>query len=107
MKIRIFLPTDDALEPFPFGEFEFDVMPCAGDILRFTDLEDADYPVEQSGFIQADKAFTGAVWLGPPRQRSGMLDAAAEPDDAAARDARADATEIPDADIVEPARDRA
>jgi hypothetical protein len=83
MRVRVFLPADETLEQFPFGEFEFDVMPLEGQILRFTDLEDADYPIEQVGFIQDGESFVGAVWLGPPRPRSGSLEGSAELDEEA------------------------
>jgi len=73
MKVRVFLPTDEALEPFAFGEFAFEAMPSEGQILRFTELETADYPIVQVGFIQDGETFTASVWLGPPQPRSGSL----------------------------------
>lgn len=78
MKVRIFLPTDEALEPFSFGDFGFEAMPCEGQILRFKELEDADYPIVQVGFIQEAETFTAAVGLGPPRPRSCSLGAIQE-----------------------------
>lgn len=83
MKVRVFLPTDEALEPFAYGEFDFDVMPMEGHILRFADFEDVDYPVEQVGYIQVEHAFVGAAWLGPPRPNATRLSEAVEPKEAA------------------------
>lgn len=74
MKVRIFLPADETLQQFPFGEFEFDVMPQEGNVLRLADLEGAEDPVERVGFIQEGEHFVGAVWLGPPRPLAGMVE---------------------------------
>lgn len=68
MEVRVFLPSEPPLEPFPYGDFAFDTMPQEGNILQFADLPGANYPVEQVGFIQEGKSFIGAVWLGEPRK---------------------------------------
>lgn len=83
VKVRVFLPTDEALEPFAYGEFEFDTMPLEGQILRFADFDGVDYPVEQVGYIQVERAFIGAVWLGPPRPYVNHSFETAEPKESA------------------------
>lgn len=92
MRVRIFLPMDDALEPFAFGEFHFDTMPQVGQVLRLADFEDAEYPVERVGFIQEDEHFVGAVWLGPPRPRMGLLAIAEKDASLAGDETKPDAT---------------
>ncbi len=73
MKVFVFLPGDGLLEPFPYGQFDFDVMPQAGQFLQFTELEGADYPVERVGYIQDENAFIGAIWLGGPIKRESLV----------------------------------
>jgi hypothetical protein len=63
MKVRVFIYTGEEGEEYSGQDFEFEVMPQAGQSLRFTEQEVEDQTVEKVGFIQDGQSFIAAVWM--------------------------------------------
>jgi hypothetical protein len=63
MQVRVFKPTEDDHEVYVGEDFDFDVLPAIGHILRFTAENDYPFEVATVGFIQEGQRFVAAVWL--------------------------------------------
>ena len=66
MKVRVFVPKK--LDPADGSDmdgcdYEFEVLPAAGQTIRFSDTDKPDFRVDRVGFIQDDEAFVACVWL--------------------------------------------
>lgn len=66
MIVRVFKYVGEPGEEYLGSDFEFEVMPSVGQLLRLSD-EVKDFEIEKVGYIQDEGKFVAAVWLKKPR----------------------------------------
>lgn len=63
MKIRVFIPGPEDDGNYNGADYDFEVMPQVGQVVRFTRPLHTDFEVRRAGFIQDGDDFVASLWL--------------------------------------------
>lgn len=62
MIVRVFIPGPKDGDDYNGSDYDFEVMPSVGQLLRLTAYIHADFEVERVGFIQDGETFVASIW---------------------------------------------